>query len=87
MRESHVEKKVTDHAKAKGWLSYKWVSPSNRGVPDRLYFKDGTVVVVEFKAPGKLPTLYQQAIHRRLEAVGITVHIIDDIEKGKALLC
>jgi len=85
--ESVVEKKVTDYAKARGWLSYKWVSPSNRGVPDRMYFRGGELVLIEFKAPGKKPTPYQEAIHRRLEKVGFTVQIIDDIEKGKALLC
>ena len=87
MRESVVEKKVTDYAKANGWLSYKWVSPSQRGVPDRMYFKNGSLVIVEFKAPGKTATPYQLAIHKRLAAVGFTVHVIDDIEKGKELLC
>lgn len=87
MRESYIEKKVTEAAKANGWLSYKWVSPSQRGVPDRLYFKGGKLMIVEFKAPKKKPTPYQQAIHRRLAAVGWEVHIIDNIEEGKALLC
>ena len=87
MRESYIETKVTDYAKAKGWLSYKWVSPSQRGVPDRLYFKKGKLLLVEFKAPKKKPTPYQQAIHRKLNKAGWTVHIIDSIEKGKALLC
>jgi hypothetical protein len=44
-------------------------------------------MIVEFKAPNKKPTPYQQASHRRLEAVGWEVHIIDNIDKGKALLC
>jgi hypothetical protein len=56
-------------------------------VPDRLYFKNGQLMIVEFKAPNKKPTPYQQAIHRRLAAVGWEVHIIDNIDKGKALLC
>ena len=87
MRESYIETKVTQAAKANGWLAYKWVSPSQRGVPDRLYFKKGNLVIVEFKAPGKKPTPYQQAIHRRLAAAGWEVHIIDNIDKGKELLC
>tara|TARA_R100001198_G_scaffold92882_2_gene72774 strand:+ start:6766 stop:7029 length:264 start_codon:yes stop_codon:yes gene_type:complete len=87
MRESTIEKKVTDYAKLKGWLSYKWVSTSNRGVPDRIYFKDGICVIVEFKATGKKPTRYQLAIHERLKSVGIHVFVIDDIEKGKNLFC
>jgi hypothetical protein len=52
-----------------------------------MYFRKGSLVIIEFKAPGKKATPYQQAIHRRLLAVGWTVHVIDDIEKGKALLC
>ena len=87
MRESYIERKVTEAAKANGWLAYKWVSPSQRGVPDRLYFKDSQLVIVEFKAPNKKPTPYQEAIHRRLAAVGWRVHIIDNIDEGKALLC
>jgi hypothetical protein len=87
MRESLIEKKVTEHAKRKGWLSYKWVSPSQRGVPDRLYFKNGQLIIVEFKAAGKKPTPYQIAIHKRIAAVGFTVHIIDNVEDGKLLLC
>lgn len=87
MREGLIEKKVTDNAKKKGWLSYKWVSTSQRGVPDRLYFKDGICVVVEFKATGKKATKYQQAIHLRLAAVGIKVHIVDSVDAGALLLC
>ena len=87
MRESVVEKKVTDYARKRGWLSYKWVSPSQRGVPDRMYFRGGKLMLVEFKAPNKKPTPYQLVIHQRLAAMGFVVHVIDNIENGKALLC
>lgn len=87
MREATIERAVTAHAKAHGWLSFKWVSPSQRGVPDRLFFKAGHLVMVEFKAPGKAPTEYQQVIHRRLLGVGFKVHVIDNVEAGRALLC
>ena len=46
MRERDIEKKVTDYAKKQGWLSCKWVSPAQRFVPDRLYFKDGKVIMI-----------------------------------------
>ena len=87
MRESYIENRVTQLAKAKGWLSFKWVSPSQRGVPDRLYFKDGNIVMVEFKAPNKKPTPYQAAIHRKLKEAGFTVHIVDSISDGSKILC
>ena len=86
VRESTIEKKVTQYAQAQGWLSFKWVSPSQRGVPDRLFFRKGAMLMVEFKAPGRRPTAYQEVIHRRLKDQGFEVHIIDNVEEGKTLL-
>ena len=83
--EAQIEKKVTEYAKKAGWLSYKWVSPSQRWVPDRLYFRDGEVKMVEFKALGKFPTRGQAIIHKMLQREGRTVHVIDTVEKGVSL--
>ena len=83
--EAQIEKKVTQYAKRAGWLSYKWVSPSQRWVPARLYFKDGEVKMVEFKASGKFPTKGQAITHKMLRREGCTVHVIDTVEKGVAL--
>ncbi|EGG92988.1 hypothetical protein IMCC1989_1941 [gamma proteobacterium IMCC1989] len=85
MRESVIEKKVTEYAKEQGWLSYKWSSPNSRGVPDRLYFKRCLVVVVEFKATNKKPSKLQKEIHKKLNEQGFLVHVIDSIETGKQL--
>jgi len=87
VREATIEKKVTDFAKSKGWISFKWVSPSQKGVPDRIYFRRGEIMLVEFKAPGKHPTKLQNHIHKKLKDVGFEVHVIDDIDRGKELLC
>lgn len=87
MRESYIENKVTEIAKSRGWLSFKWVSPSQRGVPDRIYFKEGELVIIEFKAPNKKPSAYQLAIHKRLKNAGFTVHIVDSVRSGLELLC
>jgi hypothetical protein len=83
--EAQIEKMVTKHAKKAGWLSYKWVSPSQRWVPDRLYFKGGRIKMIEFKAPGKFPTKGQAIIHKMLQREGCTVHVINTVEKGVAL--
>jgi hypothetical protein len=50
-----------------------------------LYFKDGEVKMVEFKAPGKFPTRGQAITHKMLRREGCTVHVIDTVEKGVAL--
>jgi len=84
-RESVIEKKVTEYAKQQGWLSYKWTSPNHRAVPDRLYFKSGAVLLVEFKSPGKRPTKLQANVHLKLKEEGFNVHVIDDINRGKQL--
>ena len=85
MRESYIERKVTEYARKQGWISYKWVSPSHRGVPDRQYFKAGVLIIIEFKAPGKRPPKLQQSVHRDLAAEGFQVHVIDSIDAGKKL--
>jgi len=84
-REATIEKKVCAAAKADGWLTYKWVSPSNRGVPDRIFIKDGRVVFVEFKAFGKKPTPLQSHIHKKLTDQGMEVHVIDNVQMGSEL--
>jgi hypothetical protein len=84
-RESIIEKKVCNYAITQGWVTFKWTSPSSRFVPDRLYFKDGKVKIVEFKAPRCKPTKAQRIVHGMLNNHGFTVHIIDNIDEGKLL--
>lgn len=86
MRESEIEKKVSDYAKAKGWLVYKFVSPSQRGVPDRIFIRGGKLFFVEFKAPGKKPTKLQDKIFGKIREELFEVYIIDDVEQGKKLI-
>jgi hypothetical protein len=85
VNESYIEKKVCECAKRKEWLVFKFSSPAQKGVPDRIFLKDGVILFVEFKAPGKRPTKLQEAIHERLQAHGFKVFVIDDLEKGKEL--
>lgn len=86
MRESEIEKKVSDYAKAKGWLVYKFVSPSQRGVPDRVFIRGGEIYFIEFKAPGKKPTKLQDKIFSKIRGELFEVYIIDDVEQGKLLI-
>ena len=85
MRESRVEQAVNDFARKEGWLAFKWTSPSQRGVPDMIYFKDGVCQMIEFKAPGAKPSPLQHAIHKRLKEHGFHVYVVDNIEQGKTL--
>lgn len=82
MRESKIEKEVTKYAKVLGWLSYKFVSPNQKGIPDRLYLRDSVLIFVEFKQEGKEPTKLQAKCIKSIRNQGFNVIIIDNIEKG-----
>jgi len=86
MLEKTIEKKVCDYAKTKGMQTYKFTSPASRSVCDRLIITDGYVFFIEFKAPGKKPTLAQAHHHQQLCSKKITVYVIDDIELGKEII-
>lgn len=75
MREKTIEEYLRDQIKAVGGRAYKFTSPGNDGVPDRLVcLPGGRVVFVETKAPGKKSTSAQKLQQQRLESLGFTVY-------------
>lgn len=78
MQESSIEKYLVDRVKELGGQAYKFVSPGNAGVPDRLICLPGArVVFVELKAPGKKPRPLQKAAQSQLRMFGFPVFTID----------
>ncbi len=74
MKEKNVEAYLRDQAKGKGGKAYKFVSPGNDGVPDRLVcLPGGRIAFVETKAPGKTSTPLQTRRQEELRALGFTV--------------
>ncbi len=80
-----IEAIVVDHAEKNGWFFRKVGWTGRKGCPDRFFAKDGRVVFVEFKRKGKEPNGLQIKEIERMRAAGVEVHVIDDIEVGKAL--
>lgn len=80
MREKEIEKILTAGVKNMGGRAYKWTSPGNDGVPDRIVFLPGRPpVFVELKAEvGQLTALQKVQIKRLLD-LGQDVRIL----KGK----
>jgi hypothetical protein len=85
MRESTIEKRVSDYAATLGWKSYKWSSQNRRGVPDRIFLRKGHILFVEFKAQGLKPTKLQKTYLQMLVSYGFHACVIDNVEDGKAL--
>jgi tryptophanase len=78
MRESTIEAYLRDRVKELGGKAYKFVSPGNDGVPDRLVcLPGGHAVFVELKAPAKKPTKLQELQQKRLEKMGFLVFTLD----------
>jgi hypothetical protein len=83
MRESTIEKAVCAYAKSKGCLTLKLSGMNQRGQPDRMFIRSGRVLFIEFKSPGKRPTLLQLKWLIDLGDQGMTVAWCDDIDRGK----
>lgn len=59
---------------------YKWSSPNNRGVPDRIcIFPDGHIVFVETKSEGEKLSRIQLIVHKELEPLVKKVYVIDTV--------
>lgn len=81
MRESALERKFRQAVESIGGVAAKWVSPGNRGVPDRLVIlPGGRTVYVEMKAPGKPLQPLQEKWARKLRKLGHEVYKIDSDE-------
>ena len=71
MLERLIERKLVAWAKKKGVLTYKFSSPANRGVPDRIFMRDGLILFLELKAEGKKPTKLQLRHLRKIQSQGV----------------
>lgn len=81
MRERDIEKILTSEVKKLGGRAYKWVSPGNDGVPDRIVFFPGRpAVFVELKSEtGRLSSLQELQIRRLLD-LGQEVAVVRGID-------
>jgi hypothetical protein len=86
MSESTIERAVCAYAKAWGCLVMKLAGPNQKGQPDRMFLRDGKVLFIEFKSPGKQPTALQLKWLLLLHLHGAHVAWCDDIGKGKEMI-
>ena len=82
MREKDIENYLKESVKKIGGRSYKFTSPGNAGVPDRIcIIPGGLIFFVELKAPGKKARKSQEVQIKKLQSLGQTVLIIDSKEQ------
>lgn len=87
MLEKEVEKYLVREVKKIGGVSFKFISPGNAGVPDRIVILPmGKVVFVELKTDkGKLSKL-QTAQIRKISELGAEVKVLYGIEGVKEFI-
>lgn len=81
MQEKEIERVLVDEVKRLGGRAYKWVSPGNDGVPDRIVIlPDTRLIFVELKTgTGRLSALQKVQIDR-LRKLGQWVEIVKGID-------
>jgi len=77
--ESQLESKIRHYAESVKVLTYKFTSPGNADVPDRLFIKNCVTLFIEIKAGGERPTAGQVEELYRINAVGGFATWVDNI--------
>ena len=80
IRESAIEAYLVRRVKQAGGVAYKWVSPGQIGVPDRIVMMPGGwIAFVELKATGGIVNAMQARQHVKLMKLGMRVLVIDSM--------
>lgn len=84
MKEREIERVLVEEVKRLGGRAYKWVSPGNSGVPDRIVILPNTrPIFVELKTDtGRLSPLQENQIDR-LKKLGQWVEVVKGIQGVK----
>lgn len=87
MLEKEVEKFLVREVKKIGGISFKFISPGNAGVPDRIVIlPSGKVVFVELKTDkGKLTKLQEVQI-KKISDLGADARVLRGIEGVKEFI-
>lgn len=87
-RESDIERRLVQGVRDRwGGIAYKWVSPGNDGVPDRIVvFPRGLVVFVELKTEAGRLSARQAVQIRRLQNLGHYVTVLYGMEDVEAFI-
>ena len=82
MKEKDVENYIVKSVKELGGVAYKFVSPGNAGVPDRIcVMPEGLVYFVEVKKPGGCLSQIQHNQITRMKRLAQCVDIVHDFDE------
>lgn len=76
-REKDIEQYLKKQVEKQGGLCWKFTSPGNAGVPDRLVITPKRTIYVELKRPGEMPRPIQQVRINQLLQMNQRVFVLD----------
>lgn len=87
MLEKDIEAWLNKKVKDLGGISFKFVSPSNPGVPDRIYiFPEGRVYFVELKTEiGRMSNI-QKWQRQRLQEMGCRFYLVKGLDQAREFI-
>lgn len=87
MREKEIEKFLVNGVRKMGGVAFKFVSPGNAGVPDRLIvMPGGKVYFAELKTERGMPTVLQCRQMDELFSLGCDVSLLQGQEQVRRFL-
>lgn len=82
--ENDIEKRLIKKVKDLGGLSFKFTSPSTKGVPDRIVIFNGQTHFVELKRPNGAPRALQLYWISEIKSQGVdalTLSTFDEVDE------
>ena len=86
MTEKYIEKHLRNEVEKLGGKAFKFSSPGNNGVPDRIVLYQGRCFFVELKKPGEELRPLQKVMVKLFKKLGFKVYVIDSIEKVRVFI-
>lgn len=86
MSESKLESQIVTLCSKLGLLTYKFSSPSQRGVPDRVIMGHGRILFLELKNADCKPTGLQEREIERIRDAGISAGWADNYKDADLMI-
>lgn len=84
--ENDIENYLISQVKMLGGECFKFTSPGNRAVPDRIVLYQGVAYFIELKRPGGKPRKDQVKMAKRFFNQGCPIHVLSSKAQVRAFI-
>lgn len=86
--ENMIKRQVKDYLNIRGWFNFHILQGlgAYRGIPDRIAIKDGRVLFLEMKGPGKTQSDHQKKFQADIKRAGGEYYVVRSLEEIMKIL-